>query len=131
RASGAVRFASRHAIVTEDGVETGYTRRQFEALIAEREAAAMGDAQEEPEGAEEAEEVAAEGEVPEALPPQASEPRSDRVRVVADTEADERTLAALADSAFEAGGNERRGELDKNSAHFERGEVTLRISGLA
>lgn len=130
-AADTVRFASRHVTVTEDGVETRYTRKQFEALIAEREAAAMEGAQEEPEGAEEAEEVAAEGEVPEALPPQASEPRATRVRVVADTEADDRILDALADSAFEVGVNERRGELDKNSARFERGELMVRLLGLA
>lgn len=130
-AADAVRFASRHVIVTEDGVETRYTRKQFETLIAEREAAAMGDAQEEPEGAEEAEEVDAEGEIPEALPPQASEPRAARVRVVADTNADDRILDALADSAFEVGVNERRGELDKNSARFERGELMARLLGLA
>ena len=109
-----LKFLKRHVVVfdAQSGSETRYTRKQYGEYL---------DSLESPQdGSEDA---------TEALPPQESEPRSGFTQVTA--EVDQRMLDELSNLAFQVGIEERRGDLNKNSARFERGELMLRLSAIA
>lgn len=109
-----LKFLKKHVVVfdAEANSETRYTRKQYQAYL---------DGLGEPErGSEDA---------AEALPPQSAEPRSGFVEQAA--EFDESQLEELSDRAFVVGLAERQGDLNKNSARFERGELMVSLSSIA
>lgn len=108
-----LKFLKNHVVVfdSQDASEVRYTRRQYLAYLDGL------------EGPQEAPQAVTD------LPPQASEPRSGYVEVTAGF--DEGMLQALSDLAFEVGIAERQGDLSKNSARFERGELMIRLASVA
>lgn len=118
-----LRFLSRHVVVFDaaNAVEDRYTRKQYKDYLDSLEE--LG------EGSEDALEAAEDA--PEALPPQAAEPRSGFAEAPAVSNIDQRMLQDLSDMAFEVGLAERQGDLSKNYARFERGELMLRLASVA